>query len=200
MTRLTRLNLSSIHLPLIALLLLATPPLQRLLEQSMITHMLVQIPLLVITGWFIGLNLPEHWQNRIAPWNRKGVTGIVFVIFVMAYWMLPRALDDALSEWPVELAKFATLSLAGIALKLSWHQLHPIARGILKLEFWATLMRLGWLYIDLPERLCANYLLSEQRILGQLLLVTGGLWAISWIIQIMFGSQTPTAKSQRGNF
>ncbi|SFU28490.1 hypothetical protein SAMN05216339_101142 [Nitrosomonas eutropha] len=172
---------------LAALVILALPPMQRFLEQSMVMHMLVQIPALVIIGWITGKILPENWKDNIAPWNRWGITGIALAIIIMTYWMLPRVQDAAISEWPVELTKFITVPIMGMALGISWPQLNPIAQGVLKLEFWATFMRLGWLYLDLPDRLCANYLLSDQRVFGQLLLLAGSIWAVAWTLRIMFG-------------
>lgn len=174
---------------LTAFIILALPPMQQFLEQSMVTHMLVQIPALTIIGWVFGTTLPENWRHKLSPWNRWGITGMAFVIVIMTYWMLPRALDVAVSEWYGELAKFITIPLMGIALGISWPQLNPIAQGVLKLEFWATFMRLGWLYLDLPDRLCANYLLSDQRVLGQLLLLIGSAWAIAWMLRVMFGTR-----------
>lgn len=114
---------------------------------------------------------------------------MALAIVIMTYWMLPRALDAAVSEWYVELGKFITVPAMGVALGVSWPQLNPIAQGVLKLEFWATFMRLGWLYLDLPDRLCANYLLSDQRVLGQLLLLVGSAWAIAWTLRVMFGTK-----------
>lgn len=172
-----------------ALVILALPPSQKFLEQSMVTHMLVQIPALAVIGWFLAKALPESWSNKLSPWNRWGITGMAFAIVVMTYWMLPRALDAAVAEWYAELAKFITIPAMGIALGISWPQLHPIAQGVLKLEFWATFMRLGWLYLDLPDRLCANYLLSDQRVLGQLLLLAGSAWAIAWTLRVTFGTK-----------
>lgn len=174
---------------LAAFVALALPPLRQFLEQSMVTHMLVQIPILAIIGWMIGKSLSENWKNKIASWNRWGITGMALAIVIMAYWMLPRALDAAISEWYFELIKFITIPVMGMSLSLSWPLLHPVAQGVFKLEFWATFMRLGWLYLDLPDRLCANYLLSDQRILGQLLLLGGSAWAIAWTLRIMFGTK-----------
>ena len=182
-----RLKIKPEKLLLAALIILALPPIQHFLEQSMVTHMLVQLPALTVIGWMLGRALPENWSNKIAPWNRWGITGMTFVVIMMAYWMLPRALDAAVSEWHIELAKFISVPAMGIALGISWPQLNPIAQGVLKLEFWATFMRLGWLYLDLPDRLCANYLLSDQRIMGQLLLLIGSAWAIAWMLRVMFG-------------
>ena len=176
-----RLKIKPEWLLLAAFIILTLPPMQRFLEQSMVTHMLVQLPALTVIGWIFGRTLPESWSNKIAPWNRWGITGMALAIVIMTYWMLPRALDAAVSEWYVELGKFITVPAMGIALGVSWPQLNPIAQGVLKLEF--------WLYLDLPDRLCANYLLSDQRVLGQLLLLIGSAWAIAWTLRVMFGTK-----------
>lgn len=176
------------YLPCLIWILLALPPLRHLLEISMAAHMLVQIPLLAFVGWWFGQTLPEGFKRKIAPWNRWGVAGMVLVGSTMLYWMLPRALDAAISEPLFEIAKFIAIPLfIGTALNLSWSQLNPIAQGVLKLEFWAMFMRLGWLYVVLPDRLCANYLLGDQRILGRTLLILGSIWALSWALRILFG-------------
>lgn len=176
------------YFPCLVWALLALPPLRHLLELSMVTHMLVQLPLLAFVGWWFGQTLPERFKRKIAPWNRWGVTGMALVILTMLYWMLPRALDAAISEPAFEIAKFTMIPLLiGVAFSLSWPQLNIIAQGVLKLEFWAMFMRLGWLYVVLPDRLCANYLLGDQRILGYALLILGSIWAISWTLRILFG-------------
>lgn len=172
---------------LVVFIILALAPVRHFLEQSMVTHMLIQLPALVIIGWLATNFFPASWKERIKEWNRWGISGMAFAIVIMLYWMLPRTLDAALSEWPIELVKFTTVPLMGMALGLSWPLLNSIAQGVLKLEFWATFMRMGWLYLDLPERLCSNYLLGDQRILGQLLLVAGTIWAFTWMLRIVFG-------------
>lgn len=176
------------YLPCLVWVLLALPFVRHTLELSMVVHMLVQLPILALVGWWFGQTLPEELKRKIAPWNRWGITGIILVVITMLYWMLPRALDAAISEPAFELAKFITIPLfIGTALSLSWFQLNPIARGVLKVEFWAMFMRLGWLYVVLPNRLCESYLLGEQRILGYILLILGGIWALNWTLRVLFG-------------
>ncbi|CAB1274379.1 hypothetical protein [Candidatus Nitrosacidococcus tergens] len=176
------------YTPYILWLSLALPPLRYLLESSMTMHMLVQLPILAVIGWKITPTLSNRIKETINLWNRWGISGTVSVIFTMLYWMLPRSLDTAISDPYFELIKFITVPLfIGAALGLSWYQLHPVARGVLMLEFWATFMRLGWLYVVLPNRLCANYLLGDQQVLGRSLLMLGTIWAVSWSFQILFG-------------
>ncbi|BAW79687.1 transmembrane protein [Candidatus Nitrosoglobus terrae] len=176
------------YFPSFAWGLLALPPLRHILESSMVTHMLIQLPALAFVGWWFGQGFSKDLTRKIALWNQWGITGMVLVVITMFYWMLPRALDAAISEPVFEAAKFFVIPLfIGTAFNLSWSSLPPIAQGVLKLEFWATFMRLGWLYIVLPDRLCANYLLGDQRILGYILLILGSVWAVSWALKILFG-------------
>lgn len=184
------------YLPCLVWVLLALPPLRHVLELSMVTHMLVQLSALALVGWWFGQTFSEEFKRKVAPWNQWGITGMTLVVVTMLYWMLPRALDAAISEPAFEVVKFVTIPLfIGTALSLSWFQLHPIAQGVLKLEFWATFMRLGWLYMVLPDRLCANYLLGDQQILGRILLVLGSVWAVSWTLRILFGVKWSRIKS-----
>ncbi|KFI21346.1 membrane protein [Nitrosococcus oceani] len=188
------------YLPCLIWGLLALPPLRHALEMSMITHMLVQLPVLAFLGWWLGQTFPEKLKRRIAPWNRWGISGMILVVVTVFYWMLPRALDAAISEPLFEIAKFIGIPLfVGTALSLSWFQLNFIARGVLMLEFWAMFMRLGWLYVVLPDRLCANYLLGEQRILGRALLILGGIWAVSWTLRVLFGVKWKKPKMLASN-
>lgn len=78
-----RLKIKPEKLLLAALIILALPPIQHFLEQSMVTHMLVQLPALTVIGWMLGRALPENWSNKIAPWNRWGITGMTFVVIIM---------------------------------------------------------------------------------------------------------------------
>src|SRR5699024_6853354 len=89
--------------------LIVIPPVSAYLESVMITHMLVQMPLLVVAGWLIGQIVIEKGQTFFDRWNANGVPGILLVVFITMYWMLPRAMDEALVEWYMEWFKFIAL-------------------------------------------------------------------------------------------
>lgn len=109
---------------------LALPPLRRLLEVSMVGHMLVQIPLLVVAGALLASCVPAALRRKLDAFNANGFAGILAAGFVTSYWMLPRALDAALSDPLMELAKFCSLPLlVGLPLALSWPRLGPIGGG-----------------------------------------------------------------------
>lgn len=170
-------------------LLMAAPPLQRILEASMTAQMLVQIPLLAVAGALLGRSLPQRLARRAEPWNRGGVTGLIVVTFAAACWMLPLSLDAAKVSVAVDLAKFLTVPLLiGLPLAVSWPCMSFVLRGVLLFEAMATLFRMGWLYLISPVRLCNSYGLSDQQRLGEWLLMAGAallLW-VAW--RLLWGS------------
>ena len=90
---------------------LATPPARDALEQVMVAHMLVQIPLLAIVGALGVTAVPQRVRARIAEWNRAGVSGTLLALIASSWWMVPRALDWALASPFMEAAKFVTLPM-----------------------------------------------------------------------------------------
>lgn len=169
-------------------LLLALPPLRHLLEAGMSTHMLVQLPLLGLAGWLLAGLLPTRTQQRIAQWNRSGISGLLLISFTGLIWMLPLPLDAAIDHPLAELAKFLSVPLLlGLPLALSWPHAGFIVRGFFLVELIATTLRAGWLYLAVPARLCSNYLVDDQQQLGRLLLVTGAALGLMLAWKLLFG-------------
>lgn len=119
-------------LALVVVLLLALPPLRALLEASMSSHMLVQMPLLAAAGFIGTRGLPAARRDRLYRLSGGALPLVLMTMVASSYWMLPRALDAALADPWAELAKFASLPLlAGAPLALAWQRFGPIARGFL---------------------------------------------------------------------
>lgn len=174
MTAVARHHAGFVAVTLFVVLLL--PPLQRALESSMALQMLVQVPLLIGTGYLLRNSVPAPVAAVVERWNRHGVTGLVLTTLAGALWMLPRSLDAAVSESWVAAAKFITVPLLiGLPLGLSWPHMGFVIRGVLLLELIATFFRLGWLYMVSPMRLCNNYLLDDQQRTGEYMLVIGAI-------------------------
>ncbi len=171
---------------------------RRLLEERMTTQMLLQIPLLVGVGAALGGAMPRRWRALLEPWNRGGVSGFVLATLTLTYWMLPRALDAAVDEPLVDLAKHVSLPLlAGLPIAASWPGAGFIVRGVVLLEFIATFFRLGWLYVVTPSRLCNNYLLDDQRRLGESLLVIGVALSAWAGYRLLWGGSAPSSPGSR---
>ena len=167
-------------------LLIALTPLGSFLEASLLGHVLVEIPLLVCIGIMAG--------NLVRPRISRALDGIsipcvLLASFTLVFWMIPRWLDASLNDEFIAFMKYTSVPLLiGIPLALCWHNLHPVARGVVKIEFLAMLFRLGWIYLVAPDRLCNNYLLSEQQQLGNMLIVLGFLVGAIWLGQVFFVS------------
>ena len=141
--------------------------------------------LLVVTLMPLGLGPDLKLLSRIAA----GVLwiGLLLASLTGVVWMLPLALDAALDDSRVALAKFLSVPLLiGAPVALSWPRAGFVVRGVVLAELTATLFRLGWLYLISPLRLCSNYLLDDQQRLGKLLLAGGFAivavlaWKLMW--------------------
>lgn len=167
---------------------LATPPARSVLEATMTLQMLVQIPLLAVAGWFVGLAIPHRIAAAVVRWNGGGIPGLLLATFVGMVWMLPRMMDASVDEGWFTLAKFVSVPLLiGVPVALSWPRAGFVARGVVLLELIATAFRLGWLYLVSPMRLCSNYLLSDQLQLGKYLLGIGIAASLALAWTLMWG-------------
>ncbi len=155
------------------------------LEAGMATHMLVQMPLLLVLGVWMSRSVPEVTRDRWL-WRVGGpLVPVLLALFTLSYWMLPRALDSALSHASYEIGKFLTLPLlAGLPLGLAWPQLGVLGRGF----FWANLCSMlavvAWLYIAAPVRICNQYLVDDQTEAGRWMLWVAGLLFFLWLADL----------------
>lgn len=163
-------------------------PLVVYLEQTLATHILGLYPLLVAIGFGIGVICHTPLLRYTTVVNRGGFAGIFLITFTLFFWMIPRWMDASLAEWHIALAKYLSLMfLVGLPLAISWQRMHPITKGMFKIEFLSMLFRLGWLYLISPDRLCNNYVLRDQENLGWGLLIVGLSLSITWAIPAFFG-------------
>ncbi len=152
---------------LVLFIFLALPPVAELLESIMIIHMHMQMPLLVAAGCLMARALQLRQAAFLDKWNRTGVPGMLLFLIVTAYWMLPRAMDEAIASHYAELFKFISLPfLAGVPLRDSWPRLSANVKHASLLLYTILFAVMGWLYIQAPVQLCNNYLLIEQITLG----------------------------------
>jgi len=164
-----KLRYFALLLSFIAWLILALPKIQMVLQQNMLSHMLLQIPLLILIGIIIGLSLNTRYHIKVT--YSYALPGLLIASFSLLFWMLPRSLDASLSYPSYAVAKFTTLPLLiGIPLALCWHAITAITKGFFITQIISMLMVLAWLYIESPIRLCNYYLINEQQQLGYALL------------------------------
>lgn len=163
------------------------PPFSGLMEARLVTHLLVQFPLLAgggaLFGTALGCGRPVRWT---AP------PALLAGVIALAFWLLPRWIDAALGDPWVNAAQGACLvTLAGLPLGWGWAQAGFVLRGFALANAASMLAVMGWLQLAVPVRLCNNYLLSDQRDLGLGLLALAGLLILSALARAL----TPPASA-----
>ncbi|HEY9102846.1 hypothetical protein [Chitinimonas sp.] len=178
------------------LLIVLLTLLRQLLEARMLSHMLLQFPLLLLAGALLVPALPNRLGGRLGRYNQIGITGLTLAAGVSSLWMIPRLLDLVVASTAVDAAKFASLILTGFALRLSW----PLAVRTMQAFFligWAMMSAtVGLLYQDAPVRLCNSYLGAEQTQVGSGLIVLSAALVICWF-GLLLGEQPTTRPAQR---
>ncbi|MFD1848485.1 hypothetical protein [Oceanobacillus bengalensis] len=147
-------------------ILMIISPIRNFIESIMIAHMLIQLPLLIFVGWLIGHFIVEKFHSLFNSWNINGVPGMIIVVFITMYWMIPRTLDEALTIGFMEVFKFTSLPVAGVILFDSWRRIGDLGKSFIFLNYLSMFGLMAWLYIDSPIQICNNYLTGQQRILG----------------------------------
>lgn len=166
------------------------------LESSMARHMLVLLPLLVFVGWTaVGL-LPARLSA--ARFDEYGIAGLSAMLFVSAYWMIPRALELSLTSPMFEAAKFGSLVLLGLILPGSLKRCPWVVQLFFLGNFGAMMAIAGMQYQNMPQRLCNAYLLEDQGITGLGLVVGAILISIAWCVQIA-PALSPTLNTAESN-
>lgn len=173
------------------LLFAAVPPIASWWEAALIRHMLVQIPILVLSGALLAPATAQHMPSGAPPGQSESVAAILLAAFCLAFWMLPRWLDAAVADWRVDAAKIVTLVLlAGLPLGWGWSRLHTVAKAFVWVHAASMFVILGVLYLTFPDRLCNSYLVSEQSALGALMLSLGILLGLAGAVRVLFGAHS----------
>lgn len=158
---------------LILFIFLAMPPVAHILESVMALHMHMQMPMLVIAGLLMARFFQIRFPQFFEKWNQNGIPGILLFIIIILFWMMPRTMDEALTELGVEIFKFISLPfLAGVPLRDSWTKLSEKMKNGVIILFTVLFLLMGWLYIYSPVQLCNNYLQIEQITLGWAFITT----------------------------
>jgi len=168
----------------LAALALSLPPLRPLIEQSMVWHMLVQMPLLVLSG---ALAAAAWAPARELRWNRFGLTGFMLAQCIVAYWMIPALVDRAVVLPSADAGKLASLWLAGAALSLGYRQA-PVAVQLFFIGYGVPMMAWLGLYLASTDlRLCNAYSLQSQLRTGWGLVALAAALGVAWALDLLFG-------------
>ncbi len=147
---------------------LASPPLDSYLTQTQPRFLALHIPAWLVLGYLAG-----HRFRRASTvaWNPLGLTGLVFFLGSLAFWMIPRSVDAAaLSPW-VDQVLHANLLAAGFAFAWSVPAMPFVLRAAVGIYSASMIFSLGVLYTHYPALLCGTFTLGEQEQTGHLLLL-----------------------------
>lgn len=178
----------------ILFLFLALPPVRDSLENSMTGQMIIQIPALAVAGFFLGRGLAKKGWELFKDVNHNGIPGILLSLIISFYWMLPRMLDGAIDNPWIELMKFITVPLLiGVPAAWSWRKLQLVGKGFIISNLASMYFVMGWLYKAVDVRICNNYLLSQQRFVGNLFMYASILLFLLLLVGAFRGA--PNMKS-----
>lgn len=156
--------------------------LQPWLEQKMVTHMVVELPLLFAIGaWAAmpGTGKGPSWLRQV---NASGLTGLTMSMAASAFWMLPLSLDAAVLNPMMGLLKVCSLLAAGWLTRISLRDARPAVQAFFLLN-WAWMTgAAGALYQQAPERLCSIYLQGDQAWAGMGLVALAIATVVAWML------------------
>lgn len=171
---------------LIAIFALAMPSARAVFEQYMLSHMLIQLPLLVVCGVWIADYILERITFRIEL--HFALPLLLIALITSMFWMLPRFLDASLEDHNYFLLKFTSLPLlVGVPFTFGWRNVGPIAKSFVMANLISMLVVLAWLYIEAPVRLCNYYLINEQQDVGKALIYIVAGISLYWVLKLFIG-------------
>ena len=159
------------------------PPVGAWLEARMATHMLLQIPLLLLCGALLALTLP---RTLLAPrWNAASVPALLAASLVLAFWMMPIALDRAVASAAWDAAKAASLLTAG-AWVAACRRETPAS---VQIFFAGNMVWMGLFAAQIYQadgpRLCNAYRQDDQAATGLAMTAVVIAAAAFWLIRLM---------------
>lgn len=161
------------------------------LEATMLGHMVAQIPMIFFGGLLLGSRYARD-SALLASYDRHGLTGLTALLFISAYWMIPRALELSLTMPGHELAKFGSWALLGALLPASIARANIVIQLFYLANFCAITAIGGMLYQDVPEQLCNAYLKDDQALTGAFLIIVAVAAAVGWCIYRFPALNAPT--------
>ncbi|GMT48948.1 MAG: hypothetical protein IEMM0008_0487 [bacterium] len=157
-----------------------SPPIDNYLDANMMRHMTIQIPSLIFMGYFASRRLTGIHLSDINPY---GLTGIIFFIGSLSFWMIPHSLDETiLSNW-IDMLMHVNMILAGFFLGKSIRLMPFVLRTAVSIYFIGMLLSASIIYLNYFSLLCASYTLEQQKETGLMLFwLSIGLilWLIVW--------------------
>lgn len=165
----------------------ALPPLRSAFEASMAMLMLGLLPSLFAAGCLAPSLVVRRCRVRASRAVRPYALALLAgASLAYGLWMLPVAIDLSRMLPSLAVARDLSVLLAGLASVAAVR----VAPWPLVLFFGGNMvwmgLTFGMLFIDAQTRLCANYLLGDQRLAGAGLALYAfalGVWLMAWVAQ-----------------
>ena len=166
-------------------LLLAAAALGRgWLEATMARHMLIELPLLFAIGW-LAVRSPRTGETPLR-WNANTLPALLAAMLITAFWMLPVALDLAVLDTRVGVAKALSMLVAGALTGAVWRSAGLVMQAFFIFNWtWMTLTA-GLLYQDAPQQLCSVYLSDQQPAAGRGMVILALAVLGTWVAQAVY--------------
>lgn len=163
---------------LLALLALARP----WLEATMTRHMALELPALFAIGWLAAAAWRIPRSTPFSSWNPAGLPALLAASAIVAFWMLPVALDVAVLSPGMSLVKVASLLAAGLLTGSAWRRAGLVMQAFFLFKWVGMTLTAGLLYQTADQQVCSVYLADQQLAAGQALVA----WAVgvlaTWMI------------------
>ena len=155
---------------LLVWILLTIEPLDRLFDERMALHMLLQVPLLLLAGVLAGRSLSHTFGARLDP---HGLSSLFFFLGTLAFWMLPLSFDAAVVNSWHDLLMHINLFVAGALLPGAIGRMSFAVRAAAGIYLTAMLATAAMVYLNSQSLICNVYTIEMQKETGRCL-----LWAL----------------------
>jgi hypothetical protein len=163
---------------------LSVPPGRSLIEQSMTWHMVIQMPILFASGWFLMSSGWEIKKTSLGHWNQFGLTGFIAAQFIITYWMLPISIDRAVVMPQVDVFKVLSLLASGALVQTSVSR-SPVVLQLFFVGYTVSMLISTGVFLATTERrLCNAYSMESQLSAGYGVVALGVALACAWGFRI----------------
>lgn len=170
---------------------LSVPPGRSLIEQSMTWHMVIQMPILFASGWFLMSSGWEIKKTSLGHWNQFGLTGFIAAQFIITYWMLPISIDRAVVMPQVDVFKLLSLIASGALVKTSISRSPAVLQLFFVGYIVSMLITTGVFLATTERRLCNAYSMESQLSAGYGVVALGIALACAWAFRINRNNSKP---------
>jgi hypothetical protein len=175
---------------------LSVPPARALIEQSMVWHMVVQMPMLLAAGWLWMGVVPPGRGQALEAWNRFGLTGFIAGQVVFAWWMLPVSIDRAVVMPSADLLKLVSLLACGAVLRHSVER-SPAVVQLFFVGYAVTMLIATGVFLATTERrLCNAYSLDSQLNAGVGVAALGLALGAAWACRVIMRSRQASPRQE----